>query len=224
MIPTKADTVVYRHPCACKSASRPLADGEEPVHRFDVDGHPFPWHISEEGPSFTRLRDDLWRVDVEIYGVLKNAKPDQADVIFTDRMSTAWPLTIAGREFPWTVTGDGITYTHSHKTLPMVKLGFLTNSVDTDTDVTDQRRIDQTITDNNGDTWHLSAHDAALDEKMRELTENWPHGVYNEETKTVVYTDPTTNEIVDKGWWWTDHSDGTRTCHHPNGTELVIRV
>ncbi len=50
-----ARTVVYRHPCDCESASRPLGPGETAEHRFEVDGEPFPWHIT--GPVFISAGD-----------------------------------------------------------------------------------------------------------------------------------------------------------------------
>lgn len=57
VVPHIAGTVVYRHPCDCEHASRPLAEGELPEHRFDVDGEPFPWAMQEGNPSFTRLTE-----------------------------------------------------------------------------------------------------------------------------------------------------------------------
>jgi hypothetical protein len=61
-----ARTVLYRHACECATASRPLAEGEEPEHRLEFNGQPFPWHITEDGATITKLGDGLYTVRVEI--------------------------------------------------------------------------------------------------------------------------------------------------------------
>lgn len=62
-----AEMVVHRHECDCASASRPLGEGEEPQHRLDIDGQPFPWHITEEGPIITKLGNGYYTIRVEIF-------------------------------------------------------------------------------------------------------------------------------------------------------------
>jgi hypothetical protein len=64
--PRLARTVLYRHPCDCASSSRPLEPGEEPEHRLEIDGVAFPWHITEDGATITKLGDGLYTVRVEI--------------------------------------------------------------------------------------------------------------------------------------------------------------
>jgi hypothetical protein len=141
MIPKPAETVVYRHACTCKSASQ-LPRGDEPEHRFDVDGERFPWYMAPEGPRFTRLMDDLYRVDLTIYGLLNDDLVEPGPVViaeetFADHQHK--PLRIAEREFPWEICAEGFTYHRSYKTMPEVRLGFFVKSVDTDGVVTDLR-------------------------------------------------------------------------------------
>lgn len=131
-----AHTIVYRHPCHCASASRALADGEAPQHRFEVDGIPFPYAIHEDGPTFTRLADDLWQVDLTLYPVL--LANHELLVITVD---AGWTprLRFNGVEFPWTMTAQGFTIHATHRQLTSVRLGFLARDVDTDGHVTDAR-------------------------------------------------------------------------------------
>jgi hypothetical protein len=65
--PRVAETVLIRHPCDCPTASRPLGEGEQPEHRFEINGVEFPWHITTDGPTVTKLGDDLYTVRVEIF-------------------------------------------------------------------------------------------------------------------------------------------------------------
>lgn len=203
-IPKPAETVVYRHPCDCPSASRPLAEGEEPEHRFDVEGNIFPWLLPEKPrPVFTRLLDDLWRVDVTLFGILgvsqgegKPPKPRFTDdPPFADQSLPGMPTVpgqpvIAGAVFPWRLTGNGVIYWRSHKTLPMIMLGFFARDVDTDTEVVDQRHIDQTIVDNDGALYHESERDRLLWEKARETTKDWPQPEYDENNPALMRRGP----------------------------------
>lgn len=152
-----AGRIVYRHACDCKWANAPLDDGEDAEHRFDVDGQPFPWHISEDGARFTRLLDDFYRVDVDILPILR-AKPDNklptGGRLYRDartkeearseevRDSRDGGLFIAGVEFPWVIAEDGIAYTRSRTTVATITLSFFAESVDTDGEVTDERELD----------------------------------------------------------------------------------
>lgn len=195
-IPNPAGLVVYRHPCDCSTASRPLAEGEEPEHRFDVDGQPFPWLTSgdhDEQTKFTRLRDDLYRVDVTILAIRSNGesaiKPELNDEgrvlirqqsfvdqsLFEGSTTPGQPI-IAGLEFPWLLSGDGVSYQRSHKMLPRIKLAFFARHVDADCEIPDERDVDQTIVDNGSGVWKESTVEAALWRKSREITESWPVG------------------------------------------------
>jgi hypothetical protein len=149
-LPRPAQTVVHRHPCECEAASRPLAEGEHAEHVFDVDGLPFPWHISHAGPTFQRVLDDLWVVTVTLLPGARRA-PDNQLVFCAPGFSIggrwvpresnpegSYGLLVStipevdGEPFPWSVTGDGYTVRHTRKTMLEVSLGFLAASVDTD--------------------------------------------------------------------------------------------
>lgn len=131
-----AGLVVYRHPCDCGSASRSLGEGETAEHRFDVDGEPFPFFISEDGPSFTRLWDDLFRVDVTVYPVLA---PGGDWVVVRVDEGLVPSLLIGGVRFPWAIADDGLTITVSRREMARVRLGFFCERLDTDGAVVDER-------------------------------------------------------------------------------------
>jgi hypothetical protein len=194
--PCAAATIVYRHPCHCASASRPLEPGKEPEHRFDVDGKPFPWCLPEKpNPTFTRLTDQLWRVDLTLLCILRD---DDGHPIFGDHdlepfidrsipnapTVPAQPI-IAGKTFPWLIGDDGVTcYKRSHKILPELTLSFFANDVDTDTEVVDERHIDQDVVDNSGSMWKFSERKRALEDKAREATKDWPQSEWDTATNT----------------------------------------
>lgn len=67
-----ARTVVYRHPCDCDSASRPLGPGEKPEHRFEVDGKPFPFHITEDGATFAKIAGGAHLVTVTLLPLMRS--------------------------------------------------------------------------------------------------------------------------------------------------------
>lgn len=130
-----ATSVVYRHPCDCASASRPLAEGEHPEHRFDVDGEPFPWAMTVEGPTFTRVLDDLYRVNLTLLPVVMS---NRAVVGVEVVGGFASALVIGGVAFPWSLT-DTVTISCARGQMTSVELAFLARDVDTDVDVTDGR-------------------------------------------------------------------------------------
>lgn len=131
-----AESIVYRHPCDCGSASRPLAEGEEPEHRFDVDGEPFPFGMHPDGPRFARIDHGLIRVDVRIYPVLS---PSNEWVRIGVDANLQPHLFIGDAAFPWAITEDGFTIHASRHTVAYVDLAFLAKSVDTDGPVVDER-------------------------------------------------------------------------------------
>ncbi|MCV7174935.1 hypothetical protein [Mycolicibacterium sphagni] len=134
--PIVARTVVYRHPCECASASRPLAEGEKPEHRFDVDGEPFPWYITEDGPRFTRLRDDMYLVHVRIIGILRESGEGFTGNIFQHTYPRR--IELAGHPFPWVIHEDGITYRSARMEAAYVELAFLAESIDVDCEIADR--------------------------------------------------------------------------------------
>lgn len=153
-----AETVVWRHPCDCPTASRPLTEGEEAEHRFDVDGKPFPWVLPEDhGVVFTRLLDDLWRIDIQFFAIptngLKPVIPEGESVVFSQVFRGWQQPVIAGIEFPWVISDDGVAFQCGGKILPRVTLAFFARDVDTDGPWIDQRDRRGEIVDNTGSLW-----------------------------------------------------------------------
>lgn len=131
MTATIARTVVYRHTCDCPNTNRQLMPGEEPEHRFDVDGEPFPWHITEDGATFHRTKNGLYLVAVRIVPFLR---ANNAPVPF----SHDWPVPAAprlgDRPFPWAITGP-LIYTLDERGEPTIELTFVAADVDTDGEI-----------------------------------------------------------------------------------------
>lgn len=128
-----ARTVVYRHPCDCPTASRPLKPGEEPEHRFDVDGQPFPWYIAEAGATFRRSHG-LYLVTVRIIPI----RSRDSEPLHTTFDPDGHP-TLGGDPFPWAINGDaGITFTASRTDPPVLTLTFIAEHVDADIDIPEE--------------------------------------------------------------------------------------
>jgi hypothetical protein len=130
-------------------------------YRLEVDGRPFPWHIDERGPRFTRLLDDLYRVDLTVLCVRRDRSDDSGSYETFDDSFYGRPI-IAGLPFPWEITSEGVSYNRSRTTIATVRLAFFAKDVDTDGEVFDVRRHDHTIHGLNGDLYHESARDKAL--------------------------------------------------------------
>lgn len=126
-----AKSVVYRHPCDCEAASRPLASGEKAEHRFDVDGEPFPWHITEVGATFVK-RDDFYLVTVELLPIARSNNELLKVVLDTDNPPTFEHIDGSRTAFPWFIHGD-ITVRQDSRQLPIMELTFIAEDVDTDT-------------------------------------------------------------------------------------------
>jgi hypothetical protein len=99
---------------------------------FCVDGDPFPWWISEEGPQVTRIADDLYSVWVGILGFLSGHSGDAALTHGGLQGDEGWPQpVIIGIEFPWYISSDGFTYRSGGSSeVPVVELEFFTKSVE----------------------------------------------------------------------------------------------
>lgn len=134
-----AGSVVYRHPCDCEHASRPLAEGEQPEHRFDVDGEPFPWAMQEGNPSFTRLTDDLWSIAVTMFPMLSRTH-QLVTVEVDEEYNGLARLVVGGEVFPWEISpNDGFTIRCARNGPTTVRVAFLVRKVDTDAVVVDVR-------------------------------------------------------------------------------------
>lgn len=127
-----ARTVVYRHECECANASGPLPADGEAVHRFDVDGKPFPWLITEQGANFMRLPDGVgFLVAVTIIPY----DTDMGCHLEFHHCGYEHPL-IGGVEFPWLLHG-AMSYTYGQKLGPLLSLQFFADAVDTDAEIVD---------------------------------------------------------------------------------------
>lgn len=133
-----ANTVVYRHPCDCEHASRPLADGEHAEHRFDVDGEPFPWHISEEGATFAEAAAGGYVLVAVRLLPLARSNNEWLRVVLGVAPET--PLTFehvdgTRRPFPWAILAGTLSIDYTED-LPVVSLTFIAEHVDVDAEVT----------------------------------------------------------------------------------------
>ena len=129
--PAVAERVVWRHPCDCPTASRPLEAGEEPEHRFDVDGAPFPWHIAENGARFTK-RGELYLVDTRVLPLERDGNGDVLDV------TVSWwarNVRIGERWFPWSILDGSLWVDVDAGAFPVVHLVFLAHNVDADLEI-----------------------------------------------------------------------------------------
>ena len=124
-MPSIAQTVYYRHPCDCPTASRPLAPGQQPEHRFDIDGQPFPWYITTNGATFTHTLAGLYIVRCTIIP-LASVKVD---------IESGADFVIDGRPFPWLVTTADFGILNPRLGTLLLTIGILAEHVDTDTDI-----------------------------------------------------------------------------------------
>lgn len=92
-------------------ADHVTADAETKV--FEVDGAPFPWFITEEGPRAVRHRDDLYAVHVTVIA---------QDSFSCDGVNPV----INGILFLWYLTEDGFNYKTSRGDIPTIELAFFT--------------------------------------------------------------------------------------------------
>jgi hypothetical protein len=132
--------VVLRHTCHCDAAVEKPAPHQHDEHVFQVDGDDFPWPLSERGPIVTRLKDDLFAVDVEIYLLgKKDGKYEYLEFgYFPTNMTPFLPL-INGRIFPWLLDANGWELKAGHKRLPQINLTFFTRNITGNYPVDDQR-------------------------------------------------------------------------------------
>lgn len=129
--PPVAGAIVYRHACHCSNANRPPAPEEEVEHRFDVDGEPFPWYITEAGARFTK-QGEAYLVEVDIIPIEAGGNHDLLDITIS-----YWRRQprIGDRAFPWAILDGSIRVDVLDGSFPVLHLVFLANEVDTDGDV-----------------------------------------------------------------------------------------
>ncbi len=147
-----ARTVVYRHPCACETASRPLEPGEKAEHRFEVDGKPFPFHIAEPGAKFTKTATGLYLVECTIFP-LSRATNEPLRTVVDLYGQIAFDHVDGRREpFPWALVDKPVTLIGGdRRNVTTVALTFIAEYVDTDAEIgveqpTDDIRVPLTET------------------------------------------------------------------------------
>lgn len=110
------------------------ATGGEPRAVFKVDGKPFPWFLSEDGPTARKVHD-LYLVSVKILVV--SLPGESLPETFhhewdnpEENIHWGQPV-IQGIQFPWTITQEGITYRSAgSKDIATVELEFFAESVE----------------------------------------------------------------------------------------------
>lgn len=106
-----------------------VADANAGENCFLVDGEPFPWYITEDGPIARKIADDLYQVHVLIYTCLFSG--DQLHGLHHEDKDITWDNPIlSGIQFPWLITQDGFTYRASSLDVPSVELEFFAESVE----------------------------------------------------------------------------------------------
>ena len=132
-----ARTVVYRHPCDCETASRPLEPGEKPEHRFDVDGQPFPWHLAEDGATFAMSATGLYLVTVPLLPIVRANNEPLRTIVDLDGMIAFEHVDGQRQVFPW-ITTDTLEIACQWRGMPVITLTFLAEHVDTDTAIAEE--------------------------------------------------------------------------------------
>lgn len=134
--PPIAQTVVWRHPCDCASASRSLLPGEEPEHRFDVDGQPFPWHLEEHRPAWFRYDGSLYLVTVRIFPLARDTMEMQRTEFDEYGLPTFVHVNGDRTPFPWLLAAKPVSFTAGGRgNLPLLRLTFLAEHVDADVEI-----------------------------------------------------------------------------------------
>ncbi|MCT7372708.1 hypothetical protein [Mycolicibacterium llatzerense] len=141
-----ARTVVYRHPCDCDTASRPLVPGEKAEHRFEVDGEPFPWHIATDGAKFRKHTSGLYQVSCTVIPLDRNNNELLRVIVDTDQPVTFEYIDGTRREFPWHVTGP-VFISAGDRDVPLIALTFIAEDVDTDTEIEVDEDTNETTSD-----------------------------------------------------------------------------
>lgn len=118
------------HPKIAKSAVVDMSR-TEPRGCFRVDDEPFPWWLSEEGPTARKLKDDLYAVHVSIFVVSAEAET-LPETFYHEGLTNGWDQPVLqGIEFPWCITADGFTYSsRGSREVPTVELEFFAESVE----------------------------------------------------------------------------------------------
>ncbi len=94
-----------------------------------VDGKPFPWLITESGPSVRKLGSDCYLVRVEIF-VVATSSNDARPETFYHGVDGDY-LVILGQEFPWLISEDGFEYRSGGiAEIPTVTLEFFARSAE----------------------------------------------------------------------------------------------
>lgn len=127
-----ASTVVYR---------------TKPAYRFEVDGQPFPFHITEDGATFAKDATGLYRVTCVLLPCISGYPAALRTIVDADGCLSFEDASGNRGEFPWHITGP-VFISAGDNTTPLIALTFIAEDVDTDTEVAvDQDANDDTPTD-----------------------------------------------------------------------------
>lgn len=121
-----AKTITYRHACGCDTANQPAGDHTE--HRFDVDGEPFPWLITEAGATFRTFEPLTSLKYLCTVTVLTVDPKDVSQDLFVTLHGGR--VDIGYTEFPWLIYDVVPQFTADRKLL--LQISFLAEQVDTD--------------------------------------------------------------------------------------------
>ncbi len=101
----------------------------DPDYRFDVDGKPFPWHITEDGAEFTK--------DGELYLVSIGVLPLKDITLNVEQPE----LRIDSKPFPWAILDGSLRIEAAEWSFPIAiaYLTFIASDVDTDTEIPEQQ-------------------------------------------------------------------------------------
>lgn len=124
-----AETVYYRRPCS----DRDVCDcvGARQSHRFDIDGQPFPWHITRPGARFAS-HHGIYVVRVTVIPILiSGGEP------LPIHLNPDGPPSIGDTQFPWWIEPGISARQGSVVTIPLLEMGILARRVDTDAPIAD---------------------------------------------------------------------------------------
>lgn len=113
--PKLADTIYYR----------------STHYQFDVDGQPFPWHITDHGATFTN-HNGIYLAHITLIPIRRDTGQHVTLQLALDQQ-----LLLDGDPFPWAIADTGITIEQKHvHDFPLLTLDLLAHHLDTDTDLT----------------------------------------------------------------------------------------
>ena len=239
MSPQIAKTVVYRHRCHCDNANVVPGEGEADEHRFDVDGEPFPWLITEDGATFSK-RGDIYMVTLSVLPMLADPQARGSRIERFTVPEYNVPL-IGTRLFPWALTGS-YSIAVEPEGIPVLTLTFLAEDLDTDGDVTEivdppvRRRVATLGVDERNALWHCEhptwkahyaydANNGGWQYQTEAIGDYWRESTAGHGTVDAASIDPTGQlDPAHLFFVETARIDGERNWLWPNGSNVPMEV